>query len=235
MLLAGLQRHTQRLLAGSIHRYADDAAGSGSFVFIFKCEISSVRAAEAHRDAEALGAAQGNVGTQLGGCFQQHQAHDIGSHGHHCAFGFHSGNHIAQVGHVAVFAHILEQRAEVFAVASGIEIAHHQLKIEIFGPGFDHVQRLRVNALVHKELVRFGFAHAARHGHGFGGGGGFVEQGGAGQLEAGEVDTHLLEVQQRFQTALRHFGLIGRVGGVPAWIFQHIAQNHIRQAGGVVA
>ena len=63
MLLAGLQRHAQRLLAGSIHRYADDAAGGGAFVFVFKREVSSMRAAEAHRDAEALGAAQGNVGT----------------------------------------------------------------------------------------------------------------------------------------------------------------------------
>ncbi len=63
------------------------------------------------------------------------------------------------------------------------------------------------------------------HGHGFGGGGGFVEQRGVGDFQAGQVDDHLLEIHQRFQAALGDFGLVGRVGGVPARVF------HARCAG----
>ena len=62
-------------------------------------------------------------------------------------------------------------------------------------------------------------------GHGLGGGGGFVEQRGVGDVQAGQVDDHGLEVQQRFEPALGDFGLVGRVGGVPAGVLQHVALN----------
>ena len=52
--------------------------------------------------------------------------------------------------------------------------------------------------------------------HGFGGGGGFIEQGGARQIHAGEIQGELLEVEQGFETAPGPAGLIGGVGGVPA-------------------
>ena len=68
-----------------------------------------------------------------------------------------------------------------------------------------------------------------------GGGGGFVEQRGAGQVESGEVDGQLLEIQQRFQAALGDFRLVGRIGSVPAGILQHVAEDHRRRHGAVVA
>ena len=129
----------------------------------------------------------------------------------------------------------MEQRAEKFAFRGSLKAADHQLEAEIFGAGFEHVQRLRINALVNEKAVGFGFAHAVRHRHRFGGGGRFVQERGAGHFKAGQIDAHLLEVQQRFQAALGDFRLIGGVGGVPAGIFQHVAQNHIGQTGGVVA
>ena len=52
---------------------------------------------------------------------------------------------------------------------------------------------------------------AQRQGHGLGGGGALVEQRGVGDLQAGEVDHHGLEVEQRLQPALGDLRLVGRV------------------------
>ena len=67
------------------------------------------------------------------------------------------------------------------------------------------------------------------HGHRLGRGGGLVEQRGVGEVEAGQVHHHLLEVQQRLQPALADLGLVGRVGGVPARVLQHVALDHRRR------
>ena len=78
---------------------------------------------------------------------------------------------------------------------------------------------------VDEENTGWRFRHATREPHGFGGGCGFVEQRAVGNVEAGQVHDHLLIVQQRFEAALADFGLIGRVGGVPAGIFQNVAED----------
>ena len=134
-----------------------------------------MRPAEAHRYAEALGVAQRNVRAQLGRRFQQDQAHDVGGNGNNRAFGFQTAYDALQVLYVAVFADVLEQRAEVFAFIRFGKIADHQLEAEIFGAGFHYVQSLRIDALVHEETLGFYFAHAVRHRHRFGGGGRFVQ------------------------------------------------------------
>ena len=65
-----------------------------------------------------------------------------------------------------------------------------------------------------------------QHRHRFRGRGGLVEQRSIRDLHAGQVDHHGLEIQQGFQTTLRDLGLIGRVGGVPARIFEDIALDY---------
>ena len=77
--------------------------------------------------------------------------------------------------------------------------------------------------------VRLRLGDAPRHGHGFGRGGRLVEQRGVGEFQAGQVDDHLLVVEQRFQPALGDLGLVGRVGGVPAGVLQDVAQDHLRR------
>ena len=115
VLLAGGQRHAQRGFARCVFGYADDAAWGGTFELVFKRKISSVRTTEAHRYAEALGVAQSNIRAQFGRRFQQNQAHDVGGNGNNRAFGFQTTYNILQVLHVAIFADVLEQCAEVFA------------------------------------------------------------------------------------------------------------------------
>jgi hypothetical protein len=63
----------------------------------------------------------------------------------------------------------------------------------------------------------------------------FVEQRCVGDLEPGQIDHHLLEIEERFETALAHFRLIRRIRGVPARIFQHIAQDHLGGDAAVIA
>ena len=64
--------------------------------------------------------------------------------------------------------------------------------------------------------------------HRLGRGGRFVEQRGIGDVERGQVGDHRLEIEQRFEPALRDLGLIRRVGGVPAGIFQDVALDDRR-------
>jgi hypothetical protein len=77
--------------------------------------------------------------------------------------------------------------------------------------------------------------HPVQQGHGLGGRGALVEHGGVGQVHAGEVEYHLLEGEQRLQSALGDFRLVRGVGGVPARVFQHVALDHGRCPGVVVA
>ncbi len=88
--------------------------------------------------------------------------------------------------------------------------------------------------LINKEQVALALGNPLGQGHGFGCGSGFVQQRGAGQLHAGQVDGQLLEVQQRLQATLGNLRLIRGVGGVPARVFQHIAQDHGRRQRAVV-
>ncbi len=54
VLLARLQRHAQRTVAGGIYRNADDAARNGALEIIFRGKEGRVRPAKAQRYAKAL-------------------------------------------------------------------------------------------------------------------------------------------------------------------------------------
>ena len=193
-----------------------------------------MRTTEAHRHTEALSVAQSNIRAQFSRRLQQNQAHNVGGNSYDCAFCFQTADNVLQVLYVAVFADVLEQRAEVFAFIRLGKIADHQLEAEIFGAGFHYVQSLRINARIHKETLGFHLAHAVRHRHRFRCGSCLVQQRRACHRETGQIDTHLLEVQQSFQTTLRDFRLIRGVGGIPTRIFQYVAQNHVRHTSRVI-
>ena len=102
--------------------------------------------------------------------------------------------------------------------------------------------RVRMTAMVcgwqrrsTKKAGGFAAADPAGHGHGLGGGGGLIEERGVGELQAGEVDHHLLVVEEGLQPALADLGLVGRVGGVPGRVLEQVAQDDGRGDGAVVA
>jgi hypothetical protein len=235
VLLARLQRHAVGGLAAGVLRNADDAPRHRAHVRLARGEEGRVRAAEAHRHAEALGGTERDVGAHLAGRFQQHQRHQVRGHGDHAALVLHLGNRRGEVCDLAARVGVLEQCTEQFVLVGVLRTAEHQLETEIRGTGADHVDGLREGILVDEENTALALRNAPRHGHRLGGGGGFVEQRGVGDLHAGQVDHHLLVVEQRFQPALGDLGLVGRVGGVPAGILEQVAQDHRRRQRAVVA
>ena len=56
-----------------------------------------------------------------------------------------------------------------------------------------------------------------------------------GDFHAGQVHDHLLEVHARFQPALADLGLIGGIRGIPAGVFQDIAEDDAGHLGAVIA
>ncbi len=231
VLLAGLHRHAQRGIAGSIFRDADNTARHRAFKFIFCGEESRVRAAVAHRYAKALGRAEDDVRALFARRRKQHQRHKIGRHADHDFARFQLGNQCAVVVHFTGGAHLLQQHAEhILVIQHFVRIIHDHVEAEGFGAGAHHIQGLGMNVSRHEEAVSpLQLADTFGHRHRFGSGGGFVQQGGRGDIQSGQIQRHLLEVEQRFQTALRNFRLIRGVGGVPARIFQHVALDNRRQ------
>ena len=128
-------------------------------------------------------------------------------------------------------ANLLQQHAEdVLVIQHFVSVVNDHVKAEGFRTGAHHVQRLGMHVRRHEEAVGvFQLADALSHRHRFGCRGRFIQQRGGSDIHAGQVQRHLLEVQQRFQAALGHFRLIRGVSGVPARVFQHVTQDHRRQ------
>ena len=92
-----------------------------------------------------------------------------------------------------------------------------------------------MRVVVHDEPVAVGLRQPPRHGHRFGRSSGLVEQRGIGEIEAGELGHHRLEVEQRLEPALADLGLVRRVRGVPRRVLEHVANDHRGSDGAVVA
>ncbi|MCY1296918.1 hypothetical protein D9M70_463340 [compost metagenome] len=235
MLLAGLQGHAQGDVAAGVLGDADDPPGHGALELVTGGEERGVGAAVAHGHAEALGRTEHHVRPQFAGRREQQQAEQVGADAGDRLLPMQVPDQRAQVADLAVGIRVLQQRAEYLVLRQVIHMVHHQVESEGLGPGLHHGDGLRVAVLVDEEQVALRLRHALGQRHGFGGGGGFIQQGRAGEIEAGEVDGQLLEVQQRLQTALGDLRLVGGVGGVPAGVFQHVAQDHRGGDGAVVA
>ena len=86
-------------------------------------------------------------------------------------------------------------------------------------PGLHDFDRLRVAHFRDEKSVASGDDRMAER-HRLGRGGRFVEERRVRDVERGEVGHHGLEIEQRFEAALRDLGLVGRVGGVPTRDFR---------------
>ena len=235
MLFAGLQRHAVGGVAARILGNADDTARHRADEGFAGGKEGSVRAAKAHRDAEALAGAERDVGAHGTRRLEQDQGHQVGGDCHGGTLGLEAGDDVGQVADFAVVVRVLEQGAEKLLVFCRFDTGNDQFEAKVGGTGLDDVDGLREAGGIDQETVGFRLGDATRHGHGFGSGGRFVEQRGVGDFQAGQVDHHLLEIHQRFQAALGDFSLVGRVGGIPAGVLHDIAQDDLGRQGVVVA
>ncbi|KGS64740.1 hypothetical protein X979_6101 [Burkholderia pseudomallei MSHR7527] len=235
VLLARLQREAQRGLALRVDGHADEAARHLPLEFVAHRHVCGVRAAEAHRHAEALRVADGDVRAPFAGRHEHGEREDVGRDDDVAARGVDRVGERAVVAHVAVRARILQQHAERVRGGGVGGRARLHFDADRLRARLDHFERLRQHVVGDVEHVRLRLADALQQRHRFGCGRGFVEQRRVGDLEARQVGDHLLEVQQRLEAALRDFGLVRRVRGVPRRVFEHVAQDHRRGVGVVVA
>jgi len=241
VLFAHLERHAQRPVAQTVHRDADDAARHVALEGFARGHVARARTAQPHRGAQTLGRADGDVGAPFAGGFQKRQRQQVGDGRDQRALGVGGGREVRVVAHGAVGGRILDDGAELLArEAVFVVFVDDQFDAEGFAAGEQHVERLREDVAVDEELVAAlldGFARAQgeHHQHRFGGGGSLVQQRAVADLHARERDHGGLEVQQRFETALRNLGLIGRIGGVPRGILEDVARDGGGNRAGVVA
>ncbi|CEI74776.1 Uncharacterized protein PAE221_00336 [Pseudomonas aeruginosa] len=237
VLLAGLHGQAVGRLAVAVDGDADQASRHVPLEGVAGGEIGRVRAAEAERHAEALGAADGYVGAELARRGQQGQRQQVGGHRDQRIDRMEAADQFAIVDDLAVAGGVLQQRAEVGGeVFDGALVADHHLDAQRLGTGAQHVEGLRVAMAGGEEcLAGAVLRQTLAEGHGLGGGGRLVEHRGVGDRQAGQVADQGLEVQQRLQAALGDFRLVRRVGGVPGRVLQEVAQDRCRGVAVVVA
>ncbi len=182
MLLARLQCHAQCRVALRIDGYADDAPGHGALVGFAAGKVRRVGSAVAHRDAEALRAADHHIGSPLARRRQQHQAQHVGRHGNGGSVCFGFTHKVRVIVNLAIRARILEQCAENAVVQLGcFEVADDQFDAHRRGACLQQIDGLRKAVAGYKELVRTAVNRLTRtaveqHRHRFRGCGGFVQQ-----------------------------------------------------------
>ena len=115
VLLTGLQRHAQRRLAMTVAADADDAPRQQTLEFVARGEECGVRPAIAHRHAESLRTADGDVGAPLTGRRKQRQRHQVGCGGDQRTHRVCSLAERRIVHDRAVGRRILDQRSEELA------------------------------------------------------------------------------------------------------------------------
>jgi hypothetical protein len=227
VLLARLQRHAQRGLAGRVPRHADDAAGHGAQVSRARRHESGMRPAVARLHAEALCRSDGDIRPELARRRENEQRKRIDPHGHQAACGMHAGDQLARVADAAVSIGILDMAAEhACRVQRAPRVADLQFDSGPLGARANHGADLRMAGVVEKKHLRGIRARAAHQRHRLGRRGGFIQERGVGHRQAGEIDRHLLEGEKRLQAALRDLGLVGRVRGVPAGVLEHVALDY---------
>nr|GEU28245.1 hypothetical protein [Tanacetum cinerariifolium] len=236
VLFARLQRQAICLVALRVDGHAHQAARHAALEFIAGGQVAGVRAAESQRHAEALAVADDDVRAPFARWREHGQRQQVGGDDHHRAGGFDCRHAVLVIAHHAVHARVLQQHTE------GVRHARQFGRVERFdrdaqrlGAGFDHFARLRQHVVGHVERGRLRLAHALDQRHRFGRSRAFVEHGRIGDAHAGEVGDGLLEVQDRFQAALRNLGLVRRVRGVPGRVLEDVTQDDARRGGVVVA
>ena len=233
VLLAGLQGQAVGRGACRVLGNADQAARKGALQAVAHCQVGCVRAAEEQRNAEALGVADGDVGTLLARGGDQGQGQDVGGDGDHRTALLGGGDDCGVVDDGAVVARLLQHDAGDVTLGQALgQVGDFDLEAEGVGAALDHGDGLREEVCIKHGLGGgLGLVGAAHQQHCLGNGGCFVEHRGVGDRQAGQVHDHGLEVQQCLEAALGDFRLVRGVGGVPGRVLKDVAQDHRRGVG----
>lgn len=218
--------------------HPDQAARQLAGVRLAHREISRVRAAEPQRHAETLCGAEAHVRALLPRRRDQGHRQQIRPGGDQRAALVRRRDRLGPVDEAPGGPRSLHQHAEEIAVQqrARTQVRLDDLDAQRLGASVQHGPGLREEVGVDQQPVRrAGPVGAPQQGHRLRRGGRLVQHGRVGDLHAGQVRHHGLEVEQRLQTALADLGLVRGVGGVPGRILQQAAHQHRRGEGVVVA
>ena len=238
VLLTRLQREPVGRRPVGIDRDADQPARQHALQTVAHRHVSRVRPTEEQRHAEALRRADGDVGAQFAGRGQHGQRQQVGGDGGQRPALACRGDQGREVSYHPAGARRLQHQAEQVSVGQpGVKVGDLDVDADRGGAAAHHGQRLRQAVGVDDDARRtgLGLVRAAHEQDGLHDGGGLVEQRRARQRQRGEVLDDLLEGQQRLEPALRDLRLVRRVGGVPGRRFEHVAPQHGRGDGVVIA
>ena len=241
VLLTGLQGHAQCRAALAVLAHTDDAARDDALEIVLAGKEGRMWPAIAHRHSETLAVAQYHIGTPRTGALQQHKAHDVGSHGYERPHGMHLFGKGGKAFHLTVLGRILQHgTVKLLGDVHLFVVAYHQFDAQRTATGDEQVDGLREAIGRDEELADACLLLGARtgiveHDHRLRSGSGLIEQRCVGDLQPCQVADHCLEIEQCLQAALGYLGLIGRIGGVPSRILQHIAFHHVGHNAVVVA
>ena len=242
VLFARLQRHAVRLLAAGVDGEPDDAAGRLADIGLARGKECRVRTAAAEGHTEALRVPDDGIGAELARRRDQREGEKIRGHGDKRTVFVRALDRRAKIGHRATLVRILQQDAERLRnrlLRNAREIDDFDLDVERLGAAAQDVERLRVapfgdekQALAGADLLRL---QPMEHRHRFARGRALVEERRRRDVHAGQVANDRLEIEQRFEAALRNLSLIRRIRRVPARILEDVAQDHARSHASVVA
>ena len=241
VLLAHAESHTESGVALGIDRPTDDATWESALKHLGKGKETCGRATVSHRDTETLCTAKGTVGTHLARGLQDGQRHEVGSHTNKNTQLVALGDKGRPILCLAKLVGVLHKSSKVGAIQLHlVSLARNDLDATGGSVGLHHGKRLRQDALVDEHLAHVVLHSLARtrveeHNHRLASRGGLVEQRCIAQRQASHASHHSLIVHQGFQSSLTNLGLVGRVAGVPTWIFEHIAHDDGRGDGAVVS
>ena len=237
VLLAGLQRQPVGRRAVGVDRDADQPAGQLPLEAGADGEVAGVRAAEAERHAEALGGADGDVGADLAGRAEQGQREQVGGDDDQGAARRarprrrRRGRGRARTRPGTAPARRRRRRRAAARTRSCTTTVEPERR----GAGADDVEGLRQHVGVDDERRRR--ASAARCASAIASAAAVASSSSDAPATGRPVrsSTIGLEVEQRLEPALADLGLVGRVGGVPGRVLQHVAPDHRRRERAVVA
>ena len=199
-----------------------------------------MRSAVAHGHTESLAVAHHHIRPHGTGALDEGTGQQVRGHDHANVSGMGLGNGLGQRFHTAPVIRVLDHHAERARIQIQIVVRPLlDVDAQVGGAGTQDRPGLREDPVGHDETVhpflgRLAAPGIEQHRHRFRRGRGLIQQAGVGQLHAGEVAHHGLEVHQRLESSLGNLRLVGGVGGVPTRILQHIAADHTRHFGRVV-
>ena len=147
------------------------------------------------RNSKSLGRTHRHIRPQFTGRSQQGQRQQIGGH-HHIGTGcMHFFNKAAVVFNGSFIVRVLHNGAEISGVnISCLVITFHQFNLHRCGTGQQYILGLRKYFFIYKELRSVNMIllikGIEKHGHGFCRSCSFIQQGGIGNGQSGQVTHH---------------------------------------------